>query len=177
MVLNEHAVLQHGEGTGPHLAIGELLGRVENDVVGLPLAGLAAGVDQRGVVAVERAALAVRIGLVVITIEHLDFIAAHQIDAAVAAALALALRGRRVPPIRRATGSRRIPPWRKSRLGRGFHRAILDFPFWFGAAFAAEFGQVLAIKEHDGIRRRTARPAGIDHRRLWLLPLRPSLMP
>src|SRR2546425_449487 len=67
---------------------------VEHDVIGLPLTGGAAGVRERRILAVHGGRLTVGVGAVLIRIEHLDFVAAHQEDAAVAALLALAL-GRR----------------------------------------------------------------------------------
>ena len=65
-------------------------GAVEDDVVGLPLARRARGVDQRRVLAVDRAAPAVGVGRVLIAVEDLDLVAAEEEDAAVAAALAVA---------------------------------------------------------------------------------------
>jgi hypothetical protein len=49
MVLDEHAVMQHRVRAGLHLAVGELLRGMEDDVVSLPLARFAARIDQRRV--------------------------------------------------------------------------------------------------------------------------------
>ncbi len=61
-------------------------------VEGLPFARFARGVYQRLGTPIERAALAVRIRCVFITIEHLNFILAHHKNATIAASLAVALR-------------------------------------------------------------------------------------
>ena len=98
VVLDEDAVVEDGErGLSRDLAVLIEERAMIDDVIALPLARLAAGVDQRHGTAVQRPALAVRIGLVLIGIEDLDLVLALEEHAAVAAALAgaLHLRGRR----------------------------------------------------------------------------------
>src|SRR5690242_3497028 len=69
-----------------------------DDVVGLPFTRFAAGVNQWSMLFINCCRLAVIVGLVFIRVEHLDLIAALQIDAAVAAALARSFNfGRRSP--------------------------------------------------------------------------------
>src|SRR5688572_30283268 len=76
MVLHENAVVENGKATGDDFAIGGFFRGAKDDVVGLPFAGLAGGVHERGGVAVKCAGLSVRIGFVLIRVEHLDFVAA-----------------------------------------------------------------------------------------------------
>ncbi len=71
----------------------ELAGLVEpgpakGDVIGLPLARRAGGVGQRGILAINRADLAVGVGVGLVRIEHLKLELAHQEDPAVAPVLA-----------------------------------------------------------------------------------------
>src|SRR5262245_48565234 len=71
MILNEYAVVKHGERTRFDFAIRSRLRGVKDDVVGLPLARLARRIHQWCIVSVERARLAVGVSLVVVGIEHL----------------------------------------------------------------------------------------------------------
>jgi len=64
---------------------------VKDDVIGLPLSGRSAGVDERGILAIDGAGHSVGIGGVLIGIENLNFVEAHQKNAAVAASLVFAL--------------------------------------------------------------------------------------
>ena len=89
VVLHEDPVVEQGDPR----RLQELAGRVEpgaaeGDVVGLPLAGRARGVEQGRILAVDRPRLAVGVGLGLVGVEHLDLELAHQEDAAVAAVLA-----------------------------------------------------------------------------------------
>src|SRR5262245_3682020 len=91
VILNQDAVLQDSERAFfLHSAVVTEDRRVVDDVVGLPFAGFATGVDQRRVLFINRAGLSVGIGLVVVRIEHLKFVTALQEDATVSAPLAFA---------------------------------------------------------------------------------------
>src|SRR5213078_3918506 len=71
---------------------------MEDDVIRLPLAGRTGGVDERWILAVDRARLPVGIRVVLVGIEHLQLVDSHEKDAAVAALLAFTLwRSRRAP--------------------------------------------------------------------------------
>src|SRR5215467_8888862 len=98
MVLNQHSVLQHCERTRLYTAVWLLSGRVKDYVIGLPLPWFAASVYEWRVVAIESATLAVGVGFVVVRVEHLNFVAAHEIDATIAPALPVALYDRRRGP-------------------------------------------------------------------------------
>src|SRR5258706_8976957 len=85
VILNQHVVLEKSDrGWLLKLALVVKSWRMVNNIVGLPLAWLARDVDQRRVLFVNRAGLAVVIGLVAVGIEHLHFVAAFQINPAVA---------------------------------------------------------------------------------------------
>src|SRR3954463_5812099 len=64
---------------------------VEDDVVGLPLSRRTRRIHQRRILSVHRARLPIGISLVLVGIEHLDFVSAHQKHAAVAALLAFSV--------------------------------------------------------------------------------------
>src|SRR5262245_48918309 len=90
MILNEHAIVQHGEGARLDLTIGELFGCVEDNIIDLPFTRFARCIDQGCFMPIKRAALAVRIRFVLVRVQHLNLVTAHEIDAAIAAALAVA---------------------------------------------------------------------------------------
>src|SRR5207247_1007640 len=99
IVLDQHAVVQDRQARRRfHFALLVETWPRENDVVSLPLTRRTRGVDQRRVLAVSRAGLAVGVSDVLIRIEHLHFVEAHEEHATVAPALTLALgRNRRGP--------------------------------------------------------------------------------
>ena len=91
VILHDHPVVQHGdEGGSGDFALIIHAGRGEEDVVGLPFSRRPTGVDHGRGLLVERTGLAVEVGLVLIAVENLHFVAAHQVDATVAASLPLA---------------------------------------------------------------------------------------
>ena len=72
VVLDQYPILQDGDNPRfQHFAGGVEARGMVDDVVNLPLARFAAGVDERGVLAVNRAGLAVVIRLIVVGIENL----------------------------------------------------------------------------------------------------------
>ena len=60
----------------------------KNDIVRLPFARRQAGIDQRGYLFVDRSRLAIAVGLMLVGIQHLNFIQPLEKDAAVASILA-----------------------------------------------------------------------------------------
>src|SRR5882672_1435859 len=125
---------------------------MEDDVVRLPLAWRPRGIDERGILAVDRACLAVGIGVVLIGIEHLELVYPHQEDAAVAALLPFALhdgwRGPLDVQLYVAEAARR-----DEHAGAGLYLdvAILHGPFGRGAVLRAPLGQVRAVEQHDRV--------------------------
>lgn len=92
MILNQHAIMQHGESrSAGNLACGVKKWAVENNVITLPLAWLATNVDQGFFPAIERACLSIGVGRVFIVIEDLYLVVTHQKDAAVATTLIISL--------------------------------------------------------------------------------------
>src|SRR3954462_9602024 len=65
--------------------------RMEDDVVGLPVSRGTRRIHQRRILSVHRARLPIGVSLVLVGIEHLDFVSAHQKHAAVAALLAFSV--------------------------------------------------------------------------------------
>ena len=89
--VHDDSVVNNGDvGRRQKLSITESR-RGEDDVVGLPRAGLAARVDERRVLSVDGGGVAIGVGVVVLRIEHLHLEYIHQEHAAVAAALTVAL--------------------------------------------------------------------------------------
>jgi len=89
-VVGDHTVMNHSDiGLLEQVSFGVPLGRFEDNVVGLPLTGRAAGVYERRLVTVDGGSLAVGIRLVVVGVQHLDLISTEEKDTAVAAALGL----------------------------------------------------------------------------------------
>ena len=94
-IVHEHAVVEHRRDGRRVKFAGRLeTRRRKHDVVRLPETGLARCVDERWKLAVHRRRAAIRVGGVLIAVEHLDLERAHQIHAAVAATLAVALHDR-----------------------------------------------------------------------------------
>src|SRR5438876_4525934 len=92
VVLRQDAVVEDGDVRGASEFAGCVKARaMPDDVVGLPLAGCASSVHQRRILAIYRGDLAVGVSLAVVRIEHLNFVEAHEEDAAVAAVLVFAL--------------------------------------------------------------------------------------
>ena len=94
VVLNQHTIMQNCERVGANDSPFRIKSRtVENDVVGLPLAGRSAHIDQGRVLAVDCRCLPVRVGLALVGIKYLDFIIieVHHEDPAVPSILILAV--------------------------------------------------------------------------------------
>ena len=99
VVLDEHTVVEHRHARGrEHSPTGVEARRVKHDVIHLPFSGRTARVDERRELSIDRRGLSVGIGDVLVRIEHLALVVAHEDDAAVATLLSLALRWRRCAP-------------------------------------------------------------------------------
>ena len=67
VILNQNTVVQNGDcGFLRHVASVVKSRRMENDVIGLPLPGLAAGIDERRRLLVKRSGLSVKISRVLV---------------------------------------------------------------------------------------------------------------
>src|SRR5437667_562942 len=92
IVLNQDAIVKDGNPPGLQQKPVRIEARSpEENVVALPLTRWTADVHQRRILTVNRRCLAIRIGVVVIGIKHLDLIETHQINAAIASSLPFAL--------------------------------------------------------------------------------------
>src|SRR5215467_2014802 len=92
VVLREYAVVQDGNVSRSSEFAGSIKTRaMPDDVVSLPLAGCARGIDERRILAVHGGNLAVCVSLAVVGIQNLNFVKAHQEDATVAAVLVFPL--------------------------------------------------------------------------------------
>src|ERR1700722_7240348 len=100
VVLDQNSILQHGDrGFLRQFAILIEPRGVENDIVGLPFTGFTADVNQGSILAVNGAGLAVEVGLVLVGVQNLEFVAPLENNAAVAATLAFPLDLRRCCPL------------------------------------------------------------------------------
>ena len=77
MVLDEYAILKNGERSPPDDLIAFENRTMENNILRLPLARFSADINQGNRPAVERSALAVGIGLVIVGIKNLHLIVCH----------------------------------------------------------------------------------------------------
>src|SRR5262245_14042084 len=99
VILNQYAVVKDRHAsTSYRFANLVEAWRGENNVITLPFAWRARGVYQRRMLFVDGSGLAVKVGFVVVRIEHLHFVMSHQEDAAVASPLTFAFDFRRRCP-------------------------------------------------------------------------------
>ncbi len=163
---DQHAVVEHDHGGGAcERPIRAEARGGECHVVVLPLAGCAGRVHHRDVLLVDRARLPVGVGAVVVRIEDLEFVALHEVDATVAPTLAVARDLRRRAPLDvelKVAESTARPD--VAGPGHDGHGATLDAPSRGTAVLRAPRREIAAVEQHDGIRRRSAVPAGHDHR-------------
>ena len=157
-MLDEDAIPEHGDVRGCEQRRAVELRGLEDDVVGLPLPGLAGDVDERRVLAIDRCRLAVSIGDVLVRIQHLHLIAAHEGDAAVAAVLARASSRARSGELHMQLHvTEFLARHDRSRAGSGLEVAIFHWPRrvrLLPLPRVLPLRQVLAVEEHDRIRRR-----------------------
>ena len=176
VVLNQDAVLKDRlAGGADQMMVRVPAGGFKNDIIGLPFAWGPANVGQRRRLPVNRAALAVRISGVVVTVEHLQFVNALHENAAVAALLAVAF-GRRFGPFNMQLEVGELILGVDA-AGAGFAFHIIVFLFPFDRSFVTfPMGKIRAIKEHNGVRGRRGQIAefggGRHHRghgTIWVM--------
>src|SRR5512144_3426297 len=93
VVLYQHSIVQYGEPRGAQQFPLCIEARtVKHDVVGLPYGRRSAGVYERWILPVHGRRLTVGVGAIVVGIEDLHFVPAHQIHPAVATLLSFAAR-------------------------------------------------------------------------------------
>ena len=156
VVLNEHAVVQHRDPRPvDDLSLLVEFRGVEDDVVRLPLAGLARSIHQRRVLLVDRAGLTVVVSLILIRVEDLHLVALHQEYAAVAAFLAFAFHDRRRRPfdvqlrVAEFVGGDHVPSsWHHLDI------TVTHDPLCGTTLSRSPVRKVPAVEQHDCVRRR-----------------------
>src|SRR5581483_6023032 len=124
------------------------------DVVRLPLPRRAHRIDQRRVLSVKSPRLAVGVGVGLVAVQHLHLVAAHDLHATVAAALAGAAGRRRRGPLDvKLAVAERLLRHNVAGLGADDQLAVLHFPARLAALGALPLREVLAVEEDDGVGR------------------------
>jgi len=158
--LDEHSVLEDGYPRRRDELVSFEFRRDKNHIIGLPLSGRPRDIHQGRGLAINGAACAIRIDLLVERIEDLDFKKVHEHDPVVPAIIPRPFKGRRPHPFdMKLNAAKRI-------FGRevpvaGYKAAIRHFPI----VGRVPFGEVLAVKQDDPISRHGRRrpgPAGVD---------------
>jgi len=153
VVLNQHAVMQNRESCRADEFPCWVKSRlVENDVVGLPLAGRPAGIDQGRRIPVDCRGLPIRIGLVLVGIKYLDFIETHQVYPTIPAILVLAVRRAGSGPldVELAIAEGLLGPDVAS-VRNYLEITLLDFPLGRPALERFPAGQIFAVEKNNGI--------------------------
>ena len=169
VVLREDAVVEDGDRAGEHFLAVFPDGRVEHDVVRLPLAGAAAGVDERRVLPVDGGGLPVGVvrvgvgglgGVGLVGVQHLELEVVHQEHARVAAALADAfdLDGRGPFHVELEVAAVLRLRADVARALDGLQRAVRELPLGRLHLHRAPVGERLlgAVEEDDRVARRQA---------------------
>ncbi len=151
MVVDEDAVMEDCEGAGGRLAIGVGFGGVEDDIVGLPLAGFEAGVYERGFIAVEGAGLTIVVGGILVGVEDLDFVSALEVDSAVATSLAFAFDLFGGGPFHVELAVAEFLFSDEAAGSIDDHGAVFEFPGCLAALFIGPFFEAGTVEEDDGI--------------------------
>lgn len=156
VVLHQHSIEEHRHSRRDRdFAVLVEVRAMKHDVVGLPLPRGSGRIHERGRLAIHRPRHAVGVGDVLVNVEHLNLVVAHQEDAAVPAFLAVALGRRRRGPL---DVELHIPEpalgMDPARPRHDFHVSVMYGPFGRAAVVVAgPLRQVGAIEEHDGVAR------------------------
>lgn len=173
IVLDEDAVVKDGDTSKmDEFSVLIEFGGMENDIVALPFARLTRSVDERRILAVNGRGLAIGISFIVVGIEDLNFVDAHQENATVAAILVLALGGRWRSELNvKLTIGERLFRIDVAGFRNDFEIAVADFPFCRFSGFCGPGGEIFAVEEDDGVGRSFAGSvlrggdAGVNHGR------------
>src|SRR5258706_8020317 len=159
VVLGEDAVVKDGDVRGASdFAIGIETRAVPDDVVGLPLAWSARGVDQRRILAVDRGGLAIGVSLTVVGIEHLNLVCPLLLEKKNAAVLIFTFRRIGLGEFHMQLAvAERVLGADVASLGHDFEVSVFHFPFGGAAVFFHHpLRQVFSIKENCSVGRRLA---------------------
>ena len=132
-VVQEDAVVNDGYERGAgQFSIKRKLGGLKQNVIDLPFAWLAARVDHGRILAVQGTRLPVGIGSIVVRIQHLNFEFTHEVNAAIAASLAVAfgLCGR-LPFDVKLAGTKVVDRVERTGSWGDFEVAVFNLPLCF----------------------------------------------
>src|SRR5215467_8650258 len=121
---------------------------MKDNVVGLPLARLAAGVDQRSCNTIEGTCLPICVGLVLIGIKNLDFITTLQVNAAVPSPLSFTFDFTWGSPFDMQLQVAKFLPGHNVAGAVNLQGVIDHLPFGLATGGAFPCRQVLTVKEH-----------------------------
>ncbi len=128
---------------------------MENNIVRLPLPRRPRSIHQRRILPIHRGSRPIRIGPVVVRIQHLDLVKTHQKHAAIPAILTLADGGRgRCKLHMQLTIPKSLFRVDVSRLRHRLEIPVAHFPFRGTSVFLRPCREILPIKQDDRIRRR-----------------------
>ena len=153
VVLNEDTILKDSDARGvQQFSAGVEAGAVKDDVVGLPLAWRTRSIDQRGILAVNGAGLTIGVRLVLVGVEDLDFVGAHQEDATISAFLALSVRRIRLGKFNvKLAITEGIFGVNVPRFWHDLEVPLLDLPFCGTAVGAEPLFKARAVEQDDGV--------------------------
>src|ERR1035437_5841595 len=162
VVVNQHAIEEHGLNGRLDEPLAFKPRRFEDDVVDLPLTRFASRIHKRRELPVNRRCLAVGVGGIVEGVEHLNLVTAHQQHAAIAARLAGTFDVGQLGPLDvKLAVAELLTREKVTRAGSHLEVAAPDFPLRvhdlvaIGAlAVLRPLGEVFAVEQHDGVRRR-----------------------
>ena len=154
VVVHQDVVVEHRhQNRADQLAFVIESGSSEYDVIGLPFAWRAAGIDHGRVLGVKGCCHAIGVCFVVVTIEHLNLVDVHQKHTAVPAALTFALNENRGCPFdMKLAISEVLFGSDGACFFNNFHVAIFDLPAGRLSFSVCPLGEVLTIEKDDGVR-------------------------
>ena len=152
VILNNDSVVKDGGVCGTQFSAFKARAG-EDDVVSLPFAGRAAGVHKRRRLPIQRSGLAVWVGLVPKTVQHLDLVAAEDEHTAVSSSLSGALGRRWSGPldVQLYVWPELVGRFEVTAALHGDRCPFLDRPVRFAVRIFFELGEILAIEKHDCI--------------------------
>ena len=154
VVLNQHAVVKHSDGSGASdTPITTELRRHEDNVIGLPLAWCSRCVNQWNVLLVNAGCLAVGVGFIAEGIEYLHFVSLHQEYATVATILPFASNHSWCLPFNvKLNITETLSRTQVTRTRDNHQMTVCDFPLWWAGVDRLPLSQIFAIEQHNGIR-------------------------
>jgi hypothetical protein len=178
MVVHDDAIVQDSRISWPDQLVTPKPGYDPDDIVALPLTRLAAGIDERRILAIDRSGGAIGISEVLVTIEDLNLIEAHQQYAAIALILAFSGDRRRGSPLKvELTVAKLWPRLDVPRARHDLYVPVFHPPASVASLHGHPRGEIRAVEQDHGIRRglarlrRRARRAWTHALGLWASPV------